>query len=239
MAYSTTLAGSAGKTPYSWSATGLPAGLSIVAATGVISGTPTGTGTSTVAITLTDALGGTASTSLSLVINPQPTITSVTLTNGGATAGQLEKGDTVTVVFSAQMSETTLCSTWSSGDTVDRLINADSNVTVAISDGSGATNDALTVTSTTCTFNFGSLNLGSNAYVSAATTFGGTSTNVSTITWTASTHTLVIKLGAKIAGTVATVATSTPIYTAAAGLRDSVGAALSNSPLTLGAGKKF
>ncbi|MCY7396123.1 MAG: putative Ig domain-containing protein [Nocardioides sp.] len=49
--------------PCSFSVTGVPAGLGIDAATGVISGTPTTPGTSSVTVTVTDADGATASTS--------------------------------------------------------------------------------------------------------------------------------------------------------------------------------
>jgi YVTN family beta-propeller protein len=48
--------------PLTYSATGLPAGLSIAAASGLISGTPTTAGTSTVTVTVNDGRGGTAST---------------------------------------------------------------------------------------------------------------------------------------------------------------------------------
>jgi Putative Ig domain len=240
IAYSTTIAATTGKTAYTWTpVSGMPAGLTLNTTTGVISGTPTGSGVSSVVVRVTDALGATDTDTFSLTINPQPTITGIVLTNGGPTAGTIEKGDTIAITFSAQMSEATMCSAWTGGDSTAQLINADSNVTVSISDGTGATNDALTVTSTSCTFNFGSLNLGSNAYVSAATSFGGTATNVSSISWTPGTRVLLITLGAKIAGTVANVSTSTPIYTANPALRDSVGAALSNSPFTMAAGKKF
>jgi hypothetical protein len=240
VAYSTTLTGSGGTTAYTWSATGLPSGLSISTG-GVISGTPTGGGTSTVAITLTDAVGGTANTSLSLLV--RPTIVSVTLGNKATapvgTAGTIEQGDTVKIVYSTTMKVSTFCSTWS-GDGSDQALNADNLVTVSISNGTGATNDALTVTTASgCTFNLGSINLGSNAYDTVAATFKGAGTSKSTIAWTASTKTLVITLGAKTAGTMAAVASSTPIYTASASLQDTSGVVLANSPFTLLAGKQF
>ena len=63
-------------------------------------------------------------------------------------------------------------------------------VIVTVTDGTGATNDSITVTSGTCTFHFGSINLGSNAYVSGGDAiFWGNGSNKSTITWTAATHT--------------------------------------------------
>ena len=235
-AYSVTLAGTAGTPPYHWAATNLPPGLAINASTGVISGTPTAVGSSTVTLTLTDAAGASSSASGPLVVNGAPRIVSVTLANGTGTAGKIEAGDTVTVVFSTQMDVSTFCSAWTD-DTSDQSLSAKRDVTVSVAN---STNDMLTVTSKTCTFNFGSLDLGSAGYVTSAATFYGTKNNtVSTIEWTAATHTLVITLGAKTAGTVATVATSTPIYSAAATLRDSTGALLANSPFTLPAGIKF
>ena len=144
------------------------------------------------------------------------------------------------MVFSAQMSVSSFCSTWS-GDTVNQSLAGNNDVTVTVTDGTGATNDSITVTSATCTFHFGSINLGSNAYVSGgAATFSGNGINKSAVAWTASTHTLVITLGTKAgAGTVATVTTSTPVYTASGSIVDSAGAALSNSPFTLAAAKQF
>ena len=56
------LSASKGTAPYTWTATGLPAGLS-VSGTGRISGTPTAAGVSTVAVTATDAAGKTATAS--------------------------------------------------------------------------------------------------------------------------------------------------------------------------------
>jgi Zn-dependent metalloprotease len=72
-AASLTLSASGGTTPYTFTATGLPAGLSINSATGVISGTPTTTGTSTVTATVTDSATpthATASQTFSWTVNP-------------------------------------------------------------------------------------------------------------------------------------------------------------------------
>jgi secreted trypsin-like serine protease len=59
-----------GTAPYTWSATGLPAGLSISSSTGQITGTPTTAGTSTVTVTATDSASGTGSASFSWTVNP-------------------------------------------------------------------------------------------------------------------------------------------------------------------------
>jgi hypothetical protein len=239
IAYNTTLVGSGGTGALGWSATGLPAGLAINAGTGVISGTPTASGTATVAVTVTDAAGATGSRNLSLTINPLPTITSVTLTNAGGTAGTINQGDKITVVFSTQMSVAGFCSAWSN-DTNNQTLNAANDVTVTVNDGAGAGNDSVSVTSATCSFNFGSIDLGSDLYVvGGPATFSGSGGGASKIQWTAgNTRALVITFGVKTAGTVAPVATSTPVYTASGSITDSQGAALSNSPFTLPAGNQ-
>src|SRR5690606_25205766 len=67
--WSQAFSGTNGKTPYAWSQTGLPAGLSMNATTGTMSGTPTAAGAFNVAVTLTDANGKTAVVNYTLTVN--------------------------------------------------------------------------------------------------------------------------------------------------------------------------
>ena len=74
-AYSAPIVASGGNTPYAFSATGLPSGLTIAGPTGTISGTPAAntSGTTSITITVTDSTQPTAltaSATLSLTINP-------------------------------------------------------------------------------------------------------------------------------------------------------------------------
>ncbi|MGB7760056.1 MAG: putative Ig domain-containing protein [Bryobacteraceae bacterium] len=80
-----------GNLPYTWSATGLPPGLSIGGITGIIAGTPTTDAGSpfTVQVTVTDSTGVTASSSGTLIVNPAlktlPNISGVSNAAGGQT----------------------------------------------------------------------------------------------------------------------------------------------------------
>jgi Putative Ig domain len=77
---SLTAGASGGTGSYTWTATGLPTGLSIASSTGKISGTPTTAGTYSVTITATDTAGATGSATFTWTISS---------TSGGCTASQL------------------------------------------------------------------------------------------------------------------------------------------------------
>jgi heme exporter protein D len=73
-AYTVTLKATGGLAPYTWSATGLPAGLTIAPTTGIISGIPTLsptllTATYPVTVTVTDGVSVPAVSALSLIVN--------------------------------------------------------------------------------------------------------------------------------------------------------------------------
>ena len=66
--FSLELKATGGRAPYKWSATGLPAGFTLDAATGAIVGTPTAPGAAAAKVTLTDALGLTQTLDLRIVV---------------------------------------------------------------------------------------------------------------------------------------------------------------------------
>jgi hypothetical protein len=94
-AYSQTLGATGGVTPYTWAlaSTNLPAGLSLNASTGAITGTPTVASTTNFTVIVTDSAKNTATKSLGIVVNAPATPLTVT-------AAALPAG-TVGVAYSA------------------------------------------------------------------------------------------------------------------------------------------
>jgi hypothetical protein len=66
---------SGGTTPYTWTATGLPTGLSINASTGLVSGTPTAAGSFSAKLTANDAGKLSGSASFTWTTGTAPTVT--------------------------------------------------------------------------------------------------------------------------------------------------------------------
>jgi len=100
VAYSQSFSAFGGTAPYSYSAAGLPAGLSFNSATGVLSGTPVAAGTASLTIQATDSSNGTSgpiSASQSYTLNiaaPTVTVSPASLPNptAGAAFGQTLTG---------------------------------------------------------------------------------------------------------------------------------------------------
>jgi hypothetical protein len=79
--YSTTLSASGGTAPYAWSVQSgsLPAGLTLNAATGAVTGVPTAAGTTSFTVRATDAKSHTATATLSITVAATPDRTKATL----------------------------------------------------------------------------------------------------------------------------------------------------------------
>jgi hypothetical protein len=89
-AYSATpVTASGGTTPYTFSASGLPAGLSINVGSGTISGTPTTAGTFTPSVTVTDAASASVTRSFTMTVNPAPGAPLAWVTGAGLPGGKV------------------------------------------------------------------------------------------------------------------------------------------------------
>ena len=94
-AYSAAITATGGAGTDTWTATGLPAGLSIGSTTGTISGTPTAAGTSTISVTVTDTASPvqTATATYTLTVSAPP----LTLAGGTLAGGTVKVGYSATV----------------------------------------------------------------------------------------------------------------------------------------------
>jgi hypothetical protein len=235
--YTSGLTASGGTGGYTWSATGMPAGLTMQP-NGSVTGSPTTATTYNPQVTITDSAGNTLTQTFNNVtITAAPTIASVTLKNKtGGVAGTMEAGDTIVIQFASASTihESTFCSSWNN-DAADPTLSVTGNL-VNVADGTGSAHDSITVFAPVANcasgFRFDSIDLGSNAYISGGAVTFGTSGTKTTFGWNHTTKTLTITLGAKGgAGTVANVPTSTATYTVSPLITDIVGGAISNGPV--------
>ncbi|ELQ6134898.1 autotransporter domain-containing protein [Cronobacter dublinensis] len=90
-AWSQTLSATGGSAPYTWTAHGLPAGISLNAATGALSGTPTTAGSFTFSVTVKEAGNVSATASYTLVVGAVTPGVTLTVTPA---AGALPAGTT-------------------------------------------------------------------------------------------------------------------------------------------------
>ena len=154
VAYSRQLTVNDGTAPYTWSVSSgsLPAGLTLSASTGLLSGTPTAAGSSSFTVQVTDASGQSATRAVTLVVAARPTITfspaagevsvgysqTPTVTGGtgpfswALTAGSLPAGVTLDATTGALSGTPTAAGTFSATLTVTDAFNQTASRTVSV-----------------------------------------------------------------------------------------------------------
>jgi hypothetical protein len=120
-------------------------------------------------IDVADNAGNTGSPGFNLVVdNTAGTATTVQATNGGATAGRPEAGDTITYTFSEPVEPISIDNTWTNPASTK-------TATVSINNNAVGGNDSVTVGGA----NLGTINLGRTDYVTATRTYTNSTMSVS------------------------------------------------------------
>jgi hypothetical protein len=107
--YSVRLEAIGGLAPYAWTATGLPSGLNLDPATGVISGTPTTVGTSNVNVRVNAANGGEGSRTMQLSVTLEGAVVRRSFSDGGGNGALVAQSFAVTATDDPRNGDATSC----------------------------------------------------------------------------------------------------------------------------------
>ena len=180
------------------------------------------------------AIDAVAATILVDTVPPRPT--ALVTANGGATAGAVEAGDSLSVTYSEKLRAGSLCAAWADDDAT-KTLSAGVVVTVA-NDGTPSSVDVLTVAVPACgptRFHFGTVNLGDKGFVKGGSTATfGASGIPSAITWNPTTWTLTIVLGTASGSNFGLVPSSTAVYTPDPTITDAGGLAITGTAARTG-----
>ncbi len=167
----------------------------------------------------TDKAGRTATSAVvaSRVVDRQPRGTDIQATNGGSTSGRIEGGDILRLTFSEPMAPASILTGWAGGSQAIR---------VTLANGTTDTMDFTTTTGTRLKLVDGTtdLNLGGN--------FISSSTAVFNATMTMSGSTVVITIGSRISGTVATATSAAMTWRPSPAATNPAGIPASNALVT-------
>ena len=194
---------------------------------------PRGTSNGSHTVYAVGSQGDVAGTSINVNV-PVFIPSSLSLLNGGGTAGNIQQGDTVDVTYSHAVELSSFCSSWS-GVGANQSISSNNTVRVdVLNNAAPSGNDVLRVTTVGACggqFHFGEVALGSSAFVTGDTAFYGTGSNKSSITWNNTSRLLTVTLGRRESGPVpgSVVLPTTATYTPDPAIQSTVGAAISGS----------
>jgi len=180
-------------------------------------------------LTGTDTVGNTAA--LTTIVRVSRLFASnVVLANVTGTTGRISRNDTVTITYSDVVNAATFCSTWTNAGV--QTLSANGLVVITVTNS--GTSDLITVATTSgCTFHLGSIDTNADYVPTGTTTYSGTGTSASQLSWNPTARTLTLTFGSRSSGTRNTgVATSVPDYTPDPAIADLLGNTIAPGPFS-------